>query len=51
MGTEDERAESYEALIAALPNAAGARMPGNHGSAAAAPELVTAMVEFLTAQR
>ncbi|ACU74463.1 alpha/beta hydrolase fold protein [Catenulispora acidiphila DSM 44928] len=51
MGTEDARAESYEALIAALPNAAGARMPGNHGSAAAAPELVTAMVEFLTAQR
>ena len=50
MGTEDERADSYDALIAALPHATGVRMPGNHGSAAAAPELVTAMVDFLTAQ-
>ena len=51
MGTEDERTESLDALVAALPNATKATMPGDHGSAAAAPEFIAAVVEFLAADR
>lgn len=49
MGTEDERSESVDALVEALPNATRATMPGDHGRAASAPEFVAAMLEFLTA--
>jgi pimeloyl-ACP methyl ester carboxylesterase len=47
MGTEDERAESFEALVAALPRATAATMPGDHGKAASAPEFVAAIIDFL----
>ena len=49
MGTEDERRESLDALVQALPNATGATMPGDHGTAASAPEFIAAMLDFLTA--
>lgn len=49
MGTEDERLESIDALVDALPNATKVTMPGDHGRAASTPEFVAAMLEFLTA--
>ena len=48
MGSEDERAESVDALVAALPQATKVLVPGDHGTAAVAPELMAAMVDFLT---
>jgi pimeloyl-ACP methyl ester carboxylesterase len=51
MGTEDERSESVDALVEALPNATKATMPGDHGRAASTPEFVAAMLEFLTGAR
>ncbi|MEY9931978.1 pimeloyl-ACP methyl ester carboxylesterase [Catenulispora sp. GP43] len=51
MGTEDERAVSVDELVAALPRAMKATMPGDHGRAASAPEFVAAMVDFLDAER
>ena len=51
MGTEDHRAESVDALVAALPNATKAMVPGDHGRAATSPELVAAMVDFLGERR
>lgn len=50
MGTEDERMESFQALVNALPQAIAATMPGDHGKAASAPEFIAAMIEFLTRQ-
>lgn len=49
MGTEDERLESVDALVEALPNATRATVPGDHARAASAPEFVAAVLEFLTA--
>lgn len=49
MGTEDERLESIDALVEALPNAIKVTLPGDHGRAASTPEFVAAMLEFLTA--
>jgi len=49
MGTEDERLESIDALVDALPNATKVTMPGDHGRAASTPEFVAAMLAFLTA--
>jgi hypothetical protein len=36
-------------LADALPHATLTRIPGDHGSAAASPELATAMLDFLSA--
>lgn len=47
MGTEDERAESVDALVTALPRATKALVPGDHGTAVATPEFVAAVVDFL----
>jgi pimeloyl-ACP methyl ester carboxylesterase len=46
-GADDERAASVEALVAALPHGTHAVVPGDHGTAAAAPELATVMADFL----
>lgn len=48
MGAEDERAESVDALVEALPNATEATMPGDHGHAPSTPEFVALVLEFLT---
>jgi pimeloyl-ACP methyl ester carboxylesterase len=47
MGTDDERARSAGDLVAALPNSALAMVPGDHGTAPAAPEFTTAIADFL----
>lgn len=47
IGTEDDGHPSADALAAALPNGRFERVPGNHFTAMASPELTTAMVEFL----
>jgi len=46
IGDEDERSDADE-LAALLVDAEYVRVPGNHGSAFAAPELAAAMVAFL----
>lgn len=48
VGNDDERAASADQLVAALPRGTRAVVPGDHGTAAAAPELATAIVNFLT---
>jgi len=47
MGADDERLPSASELVAVLPRATLAVVPGNHSTAIAAPELVTAIIEFL----
>nr|WP_232248491.1 hypothetical protein [Streptacidiphilus rugosus] len=47
MGSEDERLASARELVAVLPAARMVQVPGDHGSAAAAPELVSAVLDFL----
>ncbi|MBO0867017.1 MAG: alpha/beta hydrolase [Micromonosporaceae bacterium] len=47
MGTDDERAVSAEQLVAAMPNATLAMVPGDHATAVAAPEFVAALLDFL----
>lgn len=49
-GTDDERAASAEALAAALPHGTLAWIPGDHRTAASAPELTAAIVDFLSAR-
>ncbi|MET9486186.1 alpha/beta hydrolase [Nocardia sp. NPDC006630] len=46
IGDQDERADA-DLLAALLPNAEFVRVPGDHGSAFAAPELATAFLTFL----
>jgi pimeloyl-ACP methyl ester carboxylesterase len=46
-GADDERAASADQLVAALPRGALAVVPGDHSTAAAAPEFVAAIVDFL----
>lgn len=48
MGTEDERLESVDALVKALPNAVKVTVPGDHGRAASTPEFVAAVLGFLS---
>jgi pimeloyl-ACP methyl ester carboxylesterase len=48
IGADDERAASADALVAALPHATRATLPGDHGSAATAPELAAAIADFLS---
>jgi pimeloyl-ACP methyl ester carboxylesterase len=47
IGADDERAASADELVAALPQGGLAVVPGDHGTAAAAPELAAAIVDFL----
>ncbi|ARF53107.1 alpha/beta fold hydrolase [Streptomyces gilvosporeus] len=47
MGADDERVDSADQLAAALPHAPQAVVPGDHWTAAAAPELAAAIVDFL----
>ncbi len=47
VGREDERAASAAELADRLPHGTPAVVPGDHGSAAAAPELVAALADFL----
>ncbi|MFC1432182.1 alpha/beta fold hydrolase [Streptacidiphilus sp. N1-3] len=47
IGSEDERAASADQLAAALPLGRLALVPGDHRTAAAAPEFVAAMLDFL----
>lgn len=46
-GRDDERAASAQALAAELPCSTHAVVPGDHVTAAVAPELVVAMTDFL----
>ncbi|MCX3061635.1 alpha/beta fold hydrolase [Streptomyces beihaiensis] len=46
-GCEDARAASAADLAEALPHAERAVLPGDHGTAAAAPELTAALIDFL----
>jgi len=50
VGSEDERAASADQLAAALPHGTRAVLPGDHRTAATAPELVAAFVDFLALQ-
>lgn len=47
VGADDERAASAGELVATLPHATQAVVPGDHAAAAATPELAAAIVEFL----
>lgn len=47
-GTEDDDNGPAEALAAALPRGQAARVPGNHMSAVAQPDLGKAIAAFLT---
>jgi pimeloyl-ACP methyl ester carboxylesterase len=47
MGADDERAVSVDRLVAALPRGTLATVPGDHGTAARAPELRAAIMGFL----
>jgi pimeloyl-ACP methyl ester carboxylesterase len=47
VGDQDGRHASADALAAALPDARFARVPGNHVTALAAPELEAAILDFL----
>ncbi|MBF9072022.1 alpha/beta fold hydrolase [Streptacidiphilus fuscans] len=48
VGSEDERVVSARELVAVLPGSRLVEVPGDHGSAAVAPELTDAFVEFLS---
>lgn len=47
VGSDDERVRSADQLVAALPHGVRAVVPGDHRTAAAAPEFVAAIVDFL----
>jgi pimeloyl-ACP methyl ester carboxylesterase len=47
VGADDERAPSARELVAELPNGTLATVPGDHATAAAAPELTATMLDFL----
>lgn len=46
-GADDERAASSDELVAVLPHGRRVVVPGDHATAATAPELLTAIVDFL----
>jgi pimeloyl-ACP methyl ester carboxylesterase len=50
MGADDERAVSSDQLVAALPRGTGAMVPGDHRTAASAPALAAAIVDYLAEQ-
>jgi pimeloyl-ACP methyl ester carboxylesterase len=47
VGTDDERVQSADQLVAALPGGVRAVVPGDHRMAVATPEFVAAIVDFL----
>ncbi len=47
VGSDDERAHLADELVAALPRGIRAVVPGDHRTAAAAPEFVAAIADFL----
>jgi pimeloyl-ACP methyl ester carboxylesterase len=47
IGADDERRESVDDLVAALPNGAKAVIPGDHYVASTSAELVATMLDFL----
>lgn len=47
MGADDERAATAADLASALPHATLAELPGDHRTAATAPELLAAITDFL----
>ena len=47
MGSDDERARSAGDLVSALPHGTLAMVPGDHGTAPAAPEFSAAVADFL----
>lgn len=47
VGTDDERAASAAQLVEALPHGLLVKVPGDHSTALAAPELTAAILEFL----
>ena len=47
VGADDERAATADDLAAALPHGGRAVVPGDHATAATAPELTTAILDFL----
>jgi pimeloyl-ACP methyl ester carboxylesterase len=49
VGSEDPRLASARELVALLPTARLVQVPGDHGTAAVAPELTGAFVDFLAA--
>ncbi|MYS22160.1 alpha/beta hydrolase fold [Streptomyces sp. DvalAA-14] len=51
VGSDDERAGTVDQLVAALPSGTRAALPGDHRTAPATPEFVTAIAEFLAAGR
>lgn len=51
VGSDDERAHSADELVAALPRGVRAMVPGDHRTAAAAPEFVAAIADFLAANQ
>jgi hypothetical protein len=51
MGADDERAASADQLVAALPHGTRVLVPGDHRTAAAAPDFVAAIVDFLADHR
>lgn len=51
MGSEDERAESVDELVAALPRATKVMVPGDHAGAPATPEYIAAVADFLAGGR
>jgi pimeloyl-ACP methyl ester carboxylesterase len=48
IGAADERAASGRQLADAFPHGTYAEVPGDHGRAATSPELIAAMLDFLT---
>jgi len=48
VGAEDERAATGGELATALPHGILAMVPGTHGTAATAPELTAAIIDFIT---
>ena len=51
VGSDDERAGTADQLVAAMPYGTRALVPGDHRTAAAAPEFVTAILDFLADER
>jgi pimeloyl-ACP methyl ester carboxylesterase len=47
VGADDERAASADELVATLPRGTRAVVPGDHATAAAAPEFAAAIADFL----
>jgi pimeloyl-ACP methyl ester carboxylesterase len=51
VGDRDSRGESAGALAALLPDARVVQVPGDHATAATAPEFTAAVLDFLGSAR